>query len=252
MREYNDAFNYAIDNLRRNIGLSVPNYNAVKIDEVVEKDRVVEPDDVLKSSVSTDTKTEIENIAFESEEELSDNAVYDTDMEETIPEQFDSEGEDNQNENIIPPEKITDEAVEMYDFDAKKYLKQNGAKLRRSSIIFGIIAIVSSISVVFGVLFGLIAIILNAFSRTAAHKNCTTVQKNMLKKHEKAGFILGIIAIIISIVWFVILAISFIFYFDFSGTVGMIFPEYTNVEYLKNAVDYIQDIMDSINAYWSN
>lgn len=146
---------------------------------------------------------------------------------------------------------LTASDSESQQFYAKAHLKQNGVKSRRWSVAFGIIAIICSVSIGLGIVFGLLAIVLNLISGLITRKGCTKEQKCALRKHGKAGLVLGIVAISLSVAWFALLTVFFIFFADFSQVINNIYPDYDKIEYLGDTVQYIQEVIDSIIKYWN-
>jgi hypothetical protein len=142
------------------------------------------------------------------------------------------------------PKPISEEPA----FDAKAFTKMYGKKLRRTSITFGIIAIISSVSIVFGILFGFIAMFWGWVARLVVRSRCPKGYRRLLKKRGRAGKILGFIAIILSIAWLLALAVIFVFFADFTATANC-FTDLLGFRFLPEILQPIQEVFNIIRNF---
>ncbi|MBQ6570390.1 MAG: DUF308 domain-containing protein [Clostridia bacterium] len=174
------------------------------------------PDDA--NTVSEIEKAEYENPGLETENLESDEAFNEEELEEVNFEGESSEVEEPTYDGISEENFVQTEL-----FDAKAHALTHGRKLRRTAMIFGILALIFSPTMVLGVLFGLFALLFAAIARVVTARKRTSDQKKALKRYGKSGFVLGLTAIIISVVCF----IAFMVFFTFFGDFGLAVKELT-------------------------
>ncbi len=141
---------------------------------------------------------------------------------------------------------------------ADELYKKRGRKIRTASVVLGIVAILSSITIVSGVVFSLLAIVLSIIARIATtakdnKKKLPADVKVMLKKRGKAGIVLGTIALLLSLIVCLAAFIYFVFYGDVIPTVQDIFDYiFGSGKYYPDAEIFepIQDFFNSIRAFF--
>lgn len=218
-------------------------------EEITEKNEIIEElnDDSGNSTediICTDEITETLLITDETNNSDDKNAYLENSNSDNVETEF--ERSDN---NVVTEQPIAQQSIPI--FDAKEHIKQHGVKLRRTSIVLSIIALISSVSIIFGLLFGILSVIFALLYKKAAYKLCTKEQISSIKEYEKTGLKLGIISIVLSIIFGIFLFVFFVFFADFSQTVFNLFPGLSNNQYLNNFIGDIQYYIDSIKTYWN-